>query len=154
MTYEALLRIAEDEKIEVIEFNFVGNLKGLYEDNYIGIRKNISTTTEKKCILAEELGHYYTTAGNIIDMKNICNQKQEARARNWSYEKLVPLKSLIKASREGCTNLYELAEYLEVTEDVLKATLEHYKRKYGLYVEVDYYCIYFDPLTVCKYNYE
>lgn len=154
MTYEGLIQIAEDEEIEVIEFNFPANLKGLYRNDFIGIKKNIVTITEKKCVLAEELGHYYTTTGNITDLKSVSNRKQELKARNWSYEKLVPLISLIKASQECCTNFYELAEYLDVTEEFLKDALQHYKNKYGLFKEVDDYCIYFDPLTICKYNYE
>jgi len=154
MTYEGLIQIAEDEEIEVIEFDFLGNLKGLYRNDFIGIKRNIVTITEKKCILAEELGHYYATTGNIIDTKNVCNRKQELMARHWSYEKLVPLKSIIKASFEGCTNLFELAEYLDVTENFLRDVLNFYESKYGLYAEVDNYCIYFSPLTVCKYNYE
>jgi Zn-dependent peptidase ImmA (M78 family) len=153
MTYEKLLQIAEHEEIEVIEFDFLGNLKGLYEDNYIGIRKNLNNT-EKKCVLSEELGHFYKTAGNITDLKSVCNRKQEAKARKYAFEKLIPLKNLIDASFNGCNNLFELAEYLEVTENFLIDTLEHYQRKYGLYAELDNYCIYFNPLTVCKYNYD
>lgn len=152
--YEELLQTADDEGIEVIEFTFKSDIKGLYSDNCIAISQKLNTTTEKKCILAEELGHYYTSEGNIIDLKNICNCKQERQARNWSFEKLVTLKSLIKASFECCTNLYELAKYLDVTEEFLKEALDYYQSKYGLYTEVDNYCIYFSPLTVCKYKYK
>jgi hypothetical protein len=126
----------------------------MYADSTIAIRNDIETTTEKKCILCEELEHHYTSIGNIVDLKSVCNRKQERQARKWSYEKLIPLKSLIKASFSGCTNLYELAEYLDVTEMFLKDALFHYQNKYGLYAEVGNYCIYFNPLTVCKYNYK
>jgi len=153
MTYEQLAKIAEDEDIEIIEFTFKSGVEGLYSDGTITMNPKIETTTEKKCVLAEELGHYYTTSGDIIDVKNVCNQKQELKARNWSYEKLVPLKTLIEASSERCTNLFELAEYLDVTEEFLKDTLQHYESKYGLFTEVGDYCIYFSPLTVCKYSY-
>lgn len=152
--YEDLLQEAEDNDIEVIEFIFKSDIKGLYSDNCIAINKKIKTETEKKCILCEELEHHYTTTGNIIDLKPIQNRKQELIARKWSYEKLVPLKSIIKASYACCTNLYELAEYLDVTEEFLKEALNYYQSKHGLYKEVDSYCIYFSPLTVCKYNYE
>jgi Zn-dependent peptidase ImmA (M78 family) len=154
MTYEALLQIAEDDKIEVYEMTFPGGIKGLYSDNTIAIRSDIPTTIEKKCILAEELGHHHATTGNIIDLKSVCNRKQERQARKWSYEKLFPLKSIIKASYSGCNNLYELAEYLDVTEEFLKEALEYYQSKYGLYAEVGNYCVYFSPLTVCKYKYK
>jgi len=154
MTYDQLIQAAEDDDIEVMEVSFKGGLKGLYSDNVISINSKIQTSIEKKCILIEELGHHYKTAGNIIDLKNVCNRKQELKARNWSYERLVPLKSLIKASYNGCTDLYELAEYLDVTEEFLKDTLNYYESKFGLFTEVGDYCIYFSPLTVCKYNFE
>jgi Zn-dependent peptidase ImmA (M78 family) len=154
MTYEQVVQAIYDEDIEIIEMNFRGGLKGLYSDNTIAIRSGIATTTEKKCILMEELGHHYTTTGNITDLKSVCNRKQEGQARKWSYELLVPLKLIIKASYSGCTNLYELAEYLDVTEEFLKGALEYYQSKCGLYAEVGNYCIYFNPLTVCKYKYE
>jgi hypothetical protein len=80
-------------------------------------------------------------------------QKQELKARKYAYEKLITLKDIIKASYTGCTNLFELAEYLDVTQQFLKETLQHYQNKYGLYAEVGNYCVYFNPLTVCKYNY-
>jgi hypothetical protein len=153
MTYEQVVQAIYDEDIEIIEFDFRGGLKGLYSDNTIAIRSDIIITTEKKCILVEELGHHYTTTGNITDLKNVSNRKKELIARKWSYEKLVPLRNLINASYSGCTNLYELAEYLDVTEEFLKDTLQYYQNKYGLYAELDNYCIYFNPLTVCKYNY-
>lgn len=154
MTYDQLIQAAEDDDIEVMEVSFKGGLKGLYSDNVISINSKIQTSIEKKCILIEELGHHYKTIGNIIDLKNVCNRKQELKARNWSYERLVPLKSLIKASYNGCSNLYELAEYLDVTEEFLKDTLNYYESKFGIFTEVGEYCIYFSPLTVCKYNYE
>lgn len=154
MTYEQVVQAIYDEDIEIIEFDFRGGIKGLYSDNTIGIRSDIKTNIEKKCVLAEELGHHYITTGNITDLKSVCNRKQERQARKWSYEKLVPLTSLIKASYSGCTNIYELAEYLDVTEIFLKDALQHYLNKYGLYAEVDNYCIYFNPLTVCRYNFK
>lgn len=152
--YEELLQEAEDNNIEVIEFTFRGTNKGMYADSTIAIRKDIETTAERKCILAEELGHFHANTGNITDLKPIQNRKQEGQARKWSYEKLVPLKSLIRASCSGCMNIYELAEYLDVTEDFLKDALKYYERKYGLYAEVGNYCIYFNPLTVCHYKYK
>lgn len=154
MTYESLLQEAEDNNIEVIEFTFESDCMAMCVDNIIALSDKLVTVREKKCVLAEEFGHYHTTVGNILDLNNTCNRKQELKARKYAYEKLITLEDLIKASYEGCTNTYELAEYLDVTEKFLKDTLEHYQNKYGLYAEVDNYCIFFNPLTVCKYNYE
>lgn len=155
MLYEELLEIADKEDIEVIEFKFKSEkIKGLYADNVIAINPILSTSAEKACILAEELGHYYTTTGDILDQNSVRNRKKELLARRWGYEKLIPLKKLINASFDGCKNIFELSEYLGVTEEFLKSTLKHYEQKYGLFTEIDGYCIYFNPLTVCKYDYE
>ncbi len=152
--YEELLQEAEDNNIEVIEFTFRGNNKGMYADRTIAIRKDIDTTTERKCVLREEIDHHYVSVGNITDLKNVCNRKQERLSRKMTYDKLVPLKSIVKASFECCTSLYELADYLDVTEEFLKDALIYYQSKYGLYAEVGNYCVYFNPLTVCKYKYK
>ncbi len=154
MTYDKLLQLADDENIEVIEMSFSGGIKGLYCDNTIAISSNIETTNEKKCILAEELGHHYTSTGNILNQKNINNKRQELRARRWGYDKLISLRKLVMAFNSGCTDRYELAEYLDITEQYLGEVLKYYESKYGLYAEIGDYCIYFNPLTVAKFNYK
>ena len=115
MLYEKLLIEANNEKINVYERD-IGKLKGLYVDGNIALNLAIETYSEKACVLAEELGHYHTTVGDILDLSKAENRKQERRARGWAYEKLVSLTSLIEASKQGIRNRYELAEYLGVSE--------------------------------------
>ena len=142
--YEALLDEACDIGFEVKEkplrFNN-GRIKG----NRIAIRQDIDTTTEKACVLAEELGHHYTSVGNIIDMDSSSNRKQERQARLWAYNKQIGLKGLIRAYEHGCTASHEIAEYLDVTEEFLDEALSCYRNKYGTSVELDGYLIVFDP---------
>lgn len=149
MTYEDLI-LKADSGIKISEKPLKYGFKGFIKNNRIIIDKNIPTTAEKACVLAEELGHYYTTSGNILDLTDIRNRKQENRARDWAYEKLIPLQSLVEASREGIRNRYELAEYLEVTEEFLTEAIQHYKAKHGLYAIWTSYVIYFDPLGVVE----
>lgn len=145
MGYESLLDEIHKEGIDIIQINFKGKSKGLYGDNTIAIDKKIDTSAEKKCILAEELGHHYTSYGNILDQSNINNIKQEKRARNWAYEKLVGIISLVNAFERGIRNKYELAEYLNITEDFLNEVINHYREEYGIYCEIDNYLVYFEP---------
>lgn len=145
MAYESLLDEIHKEGIDIIQINFKGKSKGLYGDNTIAIDKKIDTSAEKKCILTEELGHHYTSYGNILDQSNINNIKQEKRARNWAYEKLVGIISLVNAFERGIRNKYELAEYLNITEDFLNEAINHYREKYGIYCEIDNYLVYFEP---------
>lgn len=146
--YESLLLECEKNNVELQERSLPGKIKGLYANNVIWLNKKIKNTVERSCILAEELGHYYTTAGDILDQTSFENRKQELRARRWAYERLIPLDKLISAKKEGITNRFELAEHLQVTEDFLQSSLDRYKEKYGLYILVDGQKLYFDPLDV------
>ncbi len=149
-SYEQLL-IEYDDKVHIVEKQFKSKAKGLCKGKIIGISKNIETTNEKACVLAEELGHYHTTVGNIIDLSDAYNRKQERQARLWGYNKLIGLRGLIKAHENGCTSQYEIAEYLNVTEEYLKEAVNCYCEKYGTYTTVDNYVLYFIPhLTVGK----
>lgn len=150
MTYEDLLLEVEKEGIEYFENNYIGKMKGLYIDNTITLNSNIDTEAEKKCILAEELGHHFASYGNIIDQSKIENKKQERRARAWAYDKLIGITCLINAYKYGCRNKYEIAEYLNVSEQFLEDAIKYYHEKYGLYYEVDNYIVYFNPLGIVE----
>lgn len=149
MKYNTLLEEANAEGLSIKERPFKtydGRIKG----KNIYLRKDMNTT-EKTCVLAEELGHYYTTVGNILDMSVVSNRKQERQARLWAYNKQIGLTGLIRAYEAGCTNRYETAEYLEVTEEFLEECIQCYREKYGEYKIVDNYTIYFIPhLAVFK----
>lgn len=150
MTYEDLLIKIEKEGIEYFENNCIGKMKGLYIDNTITLNSNIDTEAEKKCILAEELGHHFTSYGNIIDQSKIENRKQERIARAWAYDRLIGINGLINAYKYGCKSKYEIAEYLNVSEQFLEEATTYYNEKYGLYYEIDNYIVYFNPLGVIE----
>lgn len=100
MTYEALLKEADSHQLIVKEKPLIRN-NGLIIGNKIAIRKDIDTEIEKSCVLAEELGHYYTSSGNIIDMQDVQNRKQEHRARLWAYNKMITMDKLAEACKYG-----------------------------------------------------
>ncbi len=146
MKYEMLLDEADSENIRVIEnAKFKSRSDGLINGNVIGINRNVRSTRKRACILAEEIGHYCTTVGNILDQSDAGNRKQEFRARLWAYDKLIGLDGIINAYQHGCENLSETAEYLEVTEEFLIETLHTYKNKYGAKVEYGDYVVSFIP---------
>lgn len=148
--YEKLLREAEQQGVDIYEVPMPKNIRGLYGDNVIWVNKKIESQTEKACVLAEEIGHYHTSTGHILDQSCILNRKQELRARYWACEKLVSFTSLIEAFESGVRNQFELAEYLNVTERFLGQALQYYKNKYGLYKKVDQYTIQFEPLLILE----
>ena len=142
-----LLNEAASENICIIEnADFESEAEALIKGNIIGINKNIKAQIKRTCILAEELGHYHTTVGNILNQSKISNRKQELQARLWAYDKLIGLERIVKAFQHGCCDLYEMADYLEITEDFLKDALVAYQNRYGVYVEYGDYVITFIPV--------
>lgn len=149
MIYNALLDEANAEGLSIKERPFktyYGRIKG----NNIYLRENMNTT-EKACVLAEELGHHYTSVGCILDQTDLANRKQERQARLWGYNKLIGLMGIVRAFNAGCQNQYEIADYLDVTEGYLQECINCYQSKYGICTTVDNYVIYFVPyLTVTE----
>lgn len=143
---EILENEATDENLDVVIYPFSSTrIKGIYCDGTVAINKSIDTTSEKSCILAEELGHYHTTYGNIIIQSSVSDRKQELRARAWAYDRMVGITGIIDAYNQGCRSVYETAEYLNVTEEFLSDALQYYRRKYGVHTKIDNYVIYFEP---------
>lgn len=149
MTYEQLLTVADQNGLLVKE-KALNDHDGLIKGNRIAIRKDIETQKEKSCVLAEEIGHDRTSCGNILDQTDVMNRKQEYRARLYGYNLKIGLTGLIRAYEARCRNLYEMAEFLDATEEYLREAIQCYRSKYDICVAVDNYIIYFEPFAVIK----
>ena len=147
MEYGELLDLAKSPNINVYEkYDFSGTrIKGLYCDGNIALSKDLHTEAEKKCVLAEELGHYETAVGDITNQSLTSNRKQELRGRLIAYNKMVGLMGFIDAYQHHCHDLHEMAEYLDVTDAFLSETIDCYRAKYGSYAKLDNYVVYFEP---------
>ena len=119
--YEEL--ISEYERLIIEERPMVN--EGLYADGCVWINKNMSAN-KKACILAEEIGHYETTSGDILDQADTGNRKQELIARKWAYNKVVPEEKISEAISEGYTEVWEIADHLDVDEQFLREALIYY----------------------------
>lgn len=150
MEFDELLNEADALGIPVTERPFK-TYDGRIKNNKIYLREDMPDI-QKKCVLAEELGHYHTTTGDILDQQNITNIKQERKARLWAYDKLISLFGIVRAHNAGCQTSYEMAEYLGVTEEFLSEALAAYKSKYRTNaVKAGEYIIIFNPaLTIMK----
>ena len=148
--YEYLANEASEDGVDIIDYDFESsNLKGLYQDNTIALSKQLRTINERKCILAEELGHHYTSSGNILDQNNTNNRKQEYKARTWAIRKLIHPDDLIRAFSKGCRDRYEISDYLDITEDFLDQSLEYFKTQYpNGYISEKYYVMFIPQLRI------
>lgn len=155
---EQLEHEALEQEIEVKQADFPSTISGLYcadgvRKPIIGLNKLLKTKAETCCILAEELGHYYTSYGNLLSdpkIDKVIVRQQETRAKRWATKKLVPLKQLIQAFEAGCRNTYETAEFLEITEEFLWESYKNYSQIYGSYKTINNYVLYFDPPAILK----
>ncbi|MGC2874154.1 ImmA/IrrE family metallo-endopeptidase [Ihubacter sp. rT4E-8] len=125
--YEDLLMEYED-KLLIEERNMKN--EGLYGDNVAWINKNLPSR-RKTCILAEEIGHYETSVGDILDQHSLDSAKQERAARGWAFNKLIPLDDIKDAYRKGYREYYEMAEFLDIDEEFLRDSVAYYESKYG-----------------------
>lgn len=122
-SYEALM--AEyDDRLDISEHKMKKH-EGLYGDSTIWINEDIQTTVRKTAVLAEEIGHYHLTVGDITDQTKIENQKQELKARKWGARKIISDEAIIDAAMHGYREPYEIAEYLNVDEKLLKEYLQY-----------------------------
>lgn len=136
-------------RIDYIPFKNM-NIKGLYCNGSIAINSQLETGVEKTCVLAEELGHHFTSSGDILNLDSVSNKKQERAARLWAYNDMITIDKLISAKEAGCSNRYEIAEHLNVTESFLQESINCYHSKYGLGFQKGEYIIFFEPFNICR----
>ena len=84
-------------------------------------------------VLGHELGHYFTTVGNALNIKSyrdiLYNNKFENKATDWSTNYIITNKELTKALEYGCNSFYEIAEFLNVNEFIVRDKFEYLARK-------------------------
>ena len=102
MNLENLYDIAEKEDIKIYDWQ-IEDVAGMYL-NYHNINAialnydRLGTYVDEKCTLAEELGHYYMGATYPASSTDkILIDKQEYRAKKWSYYVLIPFENLKSA---------------------------------------------------------
>lgn len=105
--------------------------KGLYCDGYAWIRQDL-TDNEKICILAEELGHHVLNTGDILDLSDPDNAKEENKARRFAYQKLLPPEKLIHLVKDGYRETYEIADQIGLDEGFVKDCLGYYAQLAGI----------------------
>lgn len=151
MKYEELLNEIEENNLQIYEYQMLDGIRGLCIGGSIVLNKALEGEREKSCILAEELGHYKTTVGDITG-SGASERKQELKARAYAYDRLIGIDGLVRTWKAGCRSVEETAEYLGVTEDFLLAALEYYTGKYGgRGIEYDDCKIEFEPKLKVKY---
>ena len=136
-----LFQLAEYEGI-AIEWRDMHHVQGIY--TYTPEAKApviaLSTTLHTKertlrCVLAHELGHHFTTAGNHIitasKTTSVYATKNELRATKWAVNLLIPTDIFLECIKNNM-NAYELCNYFYVLPEFIYVKSELVKNNKNL----------------------
>ena len=144
--------------IEIERMPLPGDIKAIYYSTphtcpAIALDTTVKTRAETASKLAEELGHHYTTHGDILMDPSIPKEtvrKVEAVARRWAFRYAVSLSGIIESWDAGARTRHEMAEALEVEEQFLAEALETYEAIYGPFTIYGNTMIAFNPLAISR----
>jgi len=94
---------------------------------FIVLRQD-GTMADKACWLAEELGHHVTGTDLVLHYDKVADWKAEARARRWAHMRLLSPDAIRTAARNS-TDIYELADALDVSVDFLRESIDDFESK-------------------------
>ena len=131
MDIRALYDFAQQQNIEVIPFPLPenGSMSLMLEDGIcvIGIDDSVRDGgIQERVHLGHELGHCATGSFYNIHAALDCRQRHENRADKWAIAQLIPVDDLDEAVADGCTEVWELAERFQVTEEFVKKAVCYY----------------------------
>lgn len=131
MDTSALYDFAKQQNIEVIPFPMKenGSMSVLTDSGacIIGMDDSIlDGTVQERVHLGHELGHCITGSFYSIHTAIDCRQRHENKADKWAIQALVPVDELDSAIAGGCTELWELAERFDVTEEFIRKAVCFY----------------------------
>lgn len=126
-----LYELAEEQNIEVIQYPMEenGSMSIMLEDGtcFIGIDGSIRDgDVQERVHLSHELGHCVTGSFYNIYAAIDHRQRHENRADKWAVKELIPVEDLDEAVAQGCTELWELAEWFGVTEQFMRKAVCYY----------------------------
>lgn len=126
-----LYELANEQNIEVIQYPMEenGSMSIMLEDGtcFIGIDGSIRDgDIQERVHLSHELGHCVTGSFYNIYAAIDHRQRHENRADKWAIRELIPVEDLDEAVANGCTELWELAEWFGVTEQFIKKAVCYY----------------------------
>ena len=88
---------------------------------HIGMDHSVlDAAAQERVHLGHELGHCATGSFYNRYSPYDLRRKHENRADKWAIRRIIPVESLDEAVAEGCTQIWELAEWFGVTEQFMR----------------------------------
>lgn len=125
MEIRSLYDLAQQQNIGVCAFPLpeTGSMSVMTDSGacFIGMDETVKDGgVQERVHLSHELGHCITGSFYNIHAAIDCRQRHENRANKWAVQALIPVEELDDAIAEGCTEVWELAERFQVTEDFIR----------------------------------
>lgn len=127
-----LYRMAEEDNISVFSFRLpkTQSMSAVLPDGYMAIGIDLeamTSTADERVHLGHEIGHCKTGSFYNRYSRFDVREKHERKANVYAVRCLMPLDEIICAYRHGCREIWDMAEYFNVTEDFAKYALMYYK---------------------------
>lgn len=101
----------------------------LEKKHYICLNKDIKfTNAEKKCLLEHEYSHIITDTFYTVENSRLAIKRRELKANDDMVNRLGLVPLVIDMAEQGIGK-WEIAQRLEITEDVLEHCFNYAKRK-------------------------
>ena len=128
MELTQLYQLAEQENIPVLPYRLplTGSMSVMDDAGhcYVGMDPSLRDGgVTERVHLSHELGHCITGSFYNIHAAVDCRQRHENRANKWAIQTLIPVEALDDAIAGGCTEIWELAERFQVTEEFIRKTV-------------------------------
>ena len=123
-----LYALAEQKNIEIVPFPMKENGSVSFVTDggkcYIGMDKGIEdSSSQERVHLAHELGHCITGSFYNRYSDFDCRQRHENQADKWAIRQLITEDALDQAVADGHTEIWDLAELFDVTEQFMKKAI-------------------------------
>lgn len=129
---QSLYKLADAEQIPVCDFPLPenGSVSVRVDGQcYIGIdRTQIKNTADEAVHMAHELGHCMT--GSFYNPYTVLDERSrhEYRANEWAIRQLCPPEAVLAAFRQGCREVWEFAEYLDIPCEFAEKVMLYYQQ--------------------------
>ncbi|NLG57638.1 MAG: hypothetical protein GX540_04430 [Clostridiales bacterium] len=133
--YECLEQLAD-------QYNILINTQVMREDDpldglFVSLKDGGSmilinrhrTLAQRTAALAEELGHYFRSVGDLRDLSDIAAAKSELSGQAWSYDWLLPPPVLEAAIKNGEGASWAVAEEVNLPEDFVQEASRYHLRR-------------------------
>lgn len=92
----------------------------------------LGTLQEFKAALAHEMGHCATGCTHRVSSPHDLICRHEYKADRWAFQRYLPFEALQRAARAGCREPWQMAEYFQLPEAMVRRALRYYLGARGL----------------------